>query len=217
MDNRGTRTAQRTAWRLWLRWVGATAMGVVLAFAGFVAIFSIIGDPGVVLFPVLMIGFGLAIGSLQQRLLRRRLGDDARLWALATGVGFGGGMALVVATGLGETPGLVAQITQGAIAGALVGAMIGAAQWLVIRARVPGARWWVVASIGGWAAGAAAGDAVAYFIDGLDLLVAPIVAAGVTGIALVAFLHSRKDDAAGSPPLFSTVPSAHASDSRSAP
>jgi hypothetical protein len=190
MGARRTRTPQLTARGLWLRWVGSTALGVVLAFAAFLAIFLIIGDPGDVLFPILIVGFGLVIGAFQQRGLRRSLGD-AKRWALATGLGFGGGMALVVATGLGEAPGLAAQITQGAVAGALVGAVIGSAQWLVIRARVPGARWWVIASIAGWAVGAAVGDAVGYFADGLDLVVAPVVAASVTGIALVALLRPQ--------------------------
>jgi len=202
MDGAGTKRAERRSGsRLWLQWVGATALGVVLAFAGFVALFSIIGDPGDALFPVLMIGFGLAIGAFQQRVLRRGLGDPGR-WALATGVGLGVGMALAVAMGLGETPGLAAQVTQGTVAGAVAGTVIGTLQWLVLRTRVPGARWWVVASIAGWAAGAGAGDAVAYFAGGLDLVVAPVIAASVTGIALVWLIGSRPVDApqAGAPP-----------------
>jgi len=93
--------------------------------------------------------------------------------------------------GLGESPGLAAQITQGALAGAVAGTVIGAMQWLVLRSRIAGARWWIAASIAGWAAGAAAGDGVAYAVDGLDLVVAPLVAAAVTGIALVRLHHSR--------------------------
>jgi len=208
MDGSGTRTRPWTGSRLWLRWVAATAAGVVLAFAAFVALFSIIGDPGDALFPILMIGFGLVIGAFQQRVLRRGLGD-ARRWALATGAGLGVGMALAVAMGLGGTPGLAAQITQGAVAGAVAGSLIGAAQWLVLRSRIPGARWWFAASIAGWAAGAAAGDGVAYLVQGLDLVVAPIVAASVTGIALVWFLHSRPDEAPQAAPLASTPPSAN--------
>lgn len=208
MNGSGTRTRSWTGSRLWLRWVAATAAGVVLAFAAFVALFSIIGDPGDALFPVLMIGFGLVIGAFQQRVLRRGLGD-ARRWALATGAGLGVGMALAVAMGLGDTPGLAAQITQGAVAGAVAGSLIGTAQWLVLRSRIPGARWWFAASIAGWASGAAAGDGVAYLVEGLDLVVAPIVAASVTGIALVWFLHSRPDEAPQVAPLALTPPSAN--------
>jgi len=208
MDGSGTRTRPWTASRLWLRWVAATALGVVLAFAAFVALFSVIGNPGDALFPVLMIGFGTVIGAFQQRVLRRRLGD-ARRWALATAAGLGAGMALAVAMGLGGTPGLAAQITQGAVAGAVNGTVIGTMQWLVLRSQIPGARWWVAASIAGWAAGAAAGDGVAYFAEGLDLVVAPIVAASVTGIALVWFLHSRPGDAPETAPLASATPSAN--------
>jgi hypothetical protein len=175
--------------------VGATAAGVALAFAAFLALFTFIGDPGA-LFAVIMIGFGAVIGAFQQWVLRRRLGD-ARRWALATGIGLGGGLALAVAMGLGESPGLAAQITQGALAGAVAGTVIGAMQWLVLRSRIAGARWWIAASIAGWAAGAAAGDGVAYAVDGLDLVVAPLVAAAVTGIALIRLHHSRTAGAPG--------------------
>jgi hypothetical protein len=193
MDGRNSTTRPWTASRLWLRWMAATTAGVVLAFAAFVALFSIIGEPADALFPIIMTGFGLVIGAFQQRVLRRGMAD-ARRWALATGLGLGAGIALVVAVGLGDTAGLVAQIAQGAVAGAVAGAVIGTLQWLVLRSRVPGSRWWVPASIGGWVTGVAAGDAVGYFAAGLDLVVAPIVAASVTGIALVAFLRSRQDD-----------------------
>jgi hypothetical protein len=206
MNGGRKRTKPWTASRLWLRWVGATVVGVVLAFAAFAILFSVIGEPGDALFPVLMIGFGLAVGAFQQRVLRRMLGEVGR-WALATGVGFGAGMALVVAMGLGETPGLAEQITQGALAGAMVGAVMGTLQWLALRTRVPGARWWVVASIAGWAAGAATGDAVGYFVAGLDLVVAPMIAASVTGVALVSLLRSRPNDAPETAPLTSTAPS----------
>jgi hypothetical protein len=97
------------------------------------------------------------------------------------------------------------------VAGALGGSVIGTLQWLVLRSRIPGARWWVAASIAGWAAGAAAGDGVAYFVEGLDLVVAPIVSAWVTGIELVWFLRLRPDDASEAAPPSSTTPSANAS------
>ena len=32
--------------RVWLRWVAATALGVVIAAAGFMVVYSIIGEPG---------------------------------------------------------------------------------------------------------------------------------------------------------------------------
>jgi len=78
--------------------VGATAAGVALAFAAFLALFTFIGDPGA-LFAVIMIGFGAVIGAFQQWVLRRRLGD-ARRWALATGIGLGGGLGRPAFSGL---------------------------------------------------------------------------------------------------------------------
>jgi len=87
-------------------------------------------------------------------------------------------MALAIAVGLGDTAGLAAQIAQGAVAGTTAEVVIGTLQWLVPRTRFSAARWWVAASVGG-----------------LDLVIAPIVAASVTGIALAAFLRSREDDA----------------------
>jgi hypothetical protein len=82
---------------------------------------------------------------------------------------------------------------------------MGTLQWLVLRARVAGARWWVPASIVGWAAGGAAADAVGYFVDGLDIVAGPIVAAATSGLALVALLRSHLAVRAADPSLPSTV------------
>ena len=170
----------------WLRWVVATAIALVVAFAMFVVIFSVIGEPGDLLFPVLMTGVGLVVGAFQQRVLKRALGQ-AKRWAVATGVGLGVGIALALA--MGERSGLGGKVVEGMVHGAVIGALLGTLQWLVLRARVPRARWWVPASIAGWATGAAAGDAVGYFVEGLDIVAGPVVAAAVTGIALVALLQ----------------------------
>ena len=175
----------------WLRWVAATAIGLVVSFAMFVAIFSVIGEPGDLLFPVLMAGVGLVVGAFQQRLLRRVLGE-AKRWAVATGVGLGVGIALALA--MGEGTGLGGKVLEGTAHGSAIGAVLGTLQWLVLRARVPRARWWVPASIAGWATGAAAGDAVGYFVEGLDIVAGPVVAAAVTGIALVELLQPGPRD-----------------------
>src|SRR5215467_7898589 len=45
MDDRSSGTRPWTVSRLWLWWVVATAAGTVLAFAAFVALFSMIGEP----------------------------------------------------------------------------------------------------------------------------------------------------------------------------
>jgi len=194
MDDRSSGTRPWTVSRLWLWWVVATAAGTVLAFAAFVALFSMIGEPAHPAVPLIMAGFGLATGLFQQRVLRRALGE-ARCWPQATGVGLGVGAALAGAAGLGDTPGLVAQIAPGAVAGAAGGAVIGTLQWVVLTTQVCDARWWVVASVAGWATGAAVSDGVAYYAGGLDLVISPVVAASVTGIAVSALLRSQNSDA----------------------
>jgi hypothetical protein len=118
-----------------------------------------------------------------------------RCWPQATGVGVGVGVALAAAAGLGDTPGLAAQIGQGVVAGAAGEAVIGTLQWVVLTAQVCDARWWVVASVAGWAAGAAAGGGVAHYAGRPGLVIAPVVAASVTGIAVAALLRSENRDA----------------------
>lgn len=184
-----TGIGSHTGGGFWLRWVVASAIGVVVAFVMFVAIFSVIGEPGDLLFPVLMAGVGGVVGAFQQRVLRRMLGDAER-WAVATGVGLGVGIALALA--MGEGTGLGGKVLEGMAHGAAIGATLGMLQWLVLRARVPGARWWVPVSIAGWSVGAATGDAIGYFAGGpFDLMSGIVVAAAATGIALVALLPSR--------------------------
>jgi len=169
--------------------VAATAAGAVLAFAALVALVSMIGEPPDAVAPCITAGFGGVTGWFQQRVLRRALGE-ARCWPQATGVGLGVGVALAAAAGLGDAPGLVAQIAQGAVAGAAGGAVIGTLQWVVLTSQVCDAPWWVAASVAGWATGAAAGDLVAYYAGGLDRVITPVVAASMTGIAVAALLRS---------------------------
>jgi hypothetical protein len=143
--------------RLEVRWVAATALGTVVAFAAFVAVFTVIGEPSDALFPFLAGGMALIFGAFQQRVIRSKLGRG-RGWAVATGIGFGSGMGLVVALGIGERTGFAAEVADGAVAGALGGTVVGVAQWLVLRDRAANARWWVPASIVAWAIGAAVAD-----------------------------------------------------------
>ena len=174
---------------LWVRWVAASAVGVLLAADGFLAVFAVLGEPGDVLFPVLLACVGGVIGAFQQRVLRRLLGD-AGGWALATGVGLGIGIGLAVATEP-ESGALATDMLEGLVWGAAVGAIVGTLQWRVLRPGVPGARWWVPASIGGWALAASVAVAADYYVDGLGIAAFTLVAAAVTGVALAALLRSR--------------------------
>ena len=165
----------------WVRWVVATAIGVLVAFAGFVVVFEIFGEPDHLLFPLLMTAVGVVFGAFQQHVLRHAL-VDVKKWALVTGLGFGAGIALAFA--IGEGRGLGGKVAAGLVHGAAVGAIVGTLQWRVLHARVPAARWWVLASIGGWAIAAAVADAAGYFVDGIGIIVGPVVAAAVTGAAM---------------------------------
>jgi hypothetical protein len=62
MDDTGTGTRPWTASRLWLWRAAATAVGVVLAFAASVALYSIIGEPADAFLLIVMTGAGLVIG-----------------------------------------------------------------------------------------------------------------------------------------------------------
>lgn len=97
-------------------------------------------------------------------------------------------MALGVA--IGEREGLAGTTLVGTVDGAAAGAIIGTLQWRVLRGRLTGARWWVPASIGGWAIAGALANAVGYFVDGLDIVALFVGAAAATGVALVALVRS---------------------------
>jgi hypothetical protein len=179
-----------TGFVVWRRFVGATVLGLLVAFAAFVALYTIFGDPGDALFPLLMVGVGLVFGAFQQRALAPALGS-VNGWAIATALGFGVGIALAVGLGLGENGGFLDLLVQSTAAGAAVGAIVGLLQWRVLASRVEGARWWVPVSIAGWAAGAALGSVASHVDDGLDILIAPIVAAAIAGPALVVLRRPR--------------------------
>jgi hypothetical protein len=176
---------------VWRGFVVATGVGLVLAFAAFVALYEVIGEPSDVLFPCLMVGVGLVFGAFQQRVIRPALGS-ARGWAVATGVGLGLGYGLAVALGLGESGGFVGKMAQTITAGAAGGAIIGMLQWRVLAHRVDDARWWVLASIAGWATGAALSSAASHIDEGLDILIGPVVAAAISGVVLVALIGRTK-------------------------
>jgi hypothetical protein len=106
----------------------------------------------------------------------------------------------LAAAGLGDSTGLAAQIGQGAAGGAIIGTL----QWVVLSAQVCAARWWVVVSVADWATGAAAGDGVAYYAGDPGLVISPVVAAAVTGIAVAAIRRCHDQDAHPASPELSS-------------
>ena len=204
MSESAVHASASVAWRCF---VVATAVGIVVAFAAFVAVFEVTGEPSDVLFPFLMVGVGLIYGAFQQRAIRPALGS-ARGWAVATGVGLGLGYGLAVALGLGESGGFLEKMAQTVVAAAAAGAIIGTLQWRVLARRVDDARWWVPASIAGWAAGGALSSAASHIDEGLDILIGPVVAAAISGAVLVALIRrtdGRRASALASSPAPATT------------
>jgi hypothetical protein len=88
---------------------------------------------------------GLVTGAVQYGLLRRILACMGG-WVLATAGGWLLGMFLIMA--FLRLQWMV--LAQTDLAFLVMGLSIGFAQWLVLRRRLPGAGWWIVASLLGW-------------------------------------------------------------------
>jgi hypothetical protein len=69
------------------------------------------------------------------------------------------------------------------VAGSLTGLGVGIAEWLVLQQEVRWAGWWIILSVVAWSTGLA-------FLPGF--LLTPIVAGGITGLALELLLRNRK-------------------------
>jgi hypothetical protein len=140
-------------WAVWLYWVLASTVGVVLGVAVREAVVGAVlvavdravplaGMPMVVAVAVIyaVIGavVGAVVGVMQWVVLRRQV-TRAGWWVLASTVGLAVG--LVVALGLA-----VAGAEVRAVAGAVAGAVVGVMQWVVLRRQVTRAGWWVLAT-----------------------------------------------------------------------
>ena len=80
----------------------------------------------------------------------------------------------------------------GVVMGAVVGLLLGGLQWLTLRPEVPGAGWWVVACVAGWALGGLVAAGLVLIVEeggGLLLLgvgaAIGLVAGAITGVAVV--------------------------------
>ena len=175
----------------------ASAVGVVVAAGGFIAVYSVIGEPGDVLFPILMAGVGGVLGALQQHVLRWVLGA-AGGWALATGVGLGVGIGLGVAT---EPETQRAGDRHGRGSGVGVGRRGHRRDAAVARAAHRRGRGAVVGAgqhrrLGGGRVGRRRRRLL---VDGLGIAVFLLVAAAVTGVPLAFLLdpHIRATSSTG--------------------
>jgi len=125
---------------------------------------------------------GLLTGAVQYGLLRRIL-PRMGWWVLATAGGWLLGMFLVAAFIRLHWMGR-ADLDLTLV---LMGLSIGFAQWLVLRRRLPGAGWWLVASLLGWGLAALVnrGNTIGQY----GLLVLGFFPACITGAALALLLR----------------------------
>ncbi len=155
MLTNNTERAQ-AGWGFWLWWMLASIVGLAVGVAvadavsgtvGFAVSFAVSGDVA-----------GASIGTAQSLVLRRQVSQTG-WWVLASSVGLAVGfaVALAVLAAVGLAGGSHFSGGAGALVlfGAVAGASVGIAQWLVLRRHIPGAGWWVLASIVGTGAGVA--------------------------------------------------------------
>jgi hypothetical protein len=165
--------------RLWLRWTGATAAGMLVGFVPFLLLIPFI--PLVLARLVFPIWAGLFVGLFQWLVLRRCIAQCGDwVW---NGVA---GWALGYALGL-----MVIQVFSFSLAGALVGyllfgAIVGLIQWPILHRQIPHVLPWVLASVAGWALGALAGQGALNLLapagQPIPQVFSTFVIAGVTGL-----------------------------------
>ena len=183
-----TNTRALTGGRLWLRWSATSVVGIVIGFVLAAVAFIVTGleeptDPYfMILFPAILAMVGTILGLAQAWVLRRAVGGVPG-WTVVTAVGTALGLAVAVT--MPEGTGLAGRVALGAVHGFAIGMILGTLQWLVLRRRLPGARWWVLVSVVAWSIGAATGDLVVTLAEPpVDLLVGFAVAAMASGVGL---------------------------------
>jgi hypothetical protein len=129
--------------------------------------------------------FGAPFGTGQWLALRGRLAGAAR-WILATALGF----ALVFPSGTllpqgaAELPGEL-QIVVGLVLGAAVALPPSILQWLlVLRGKVAGSGWWILASVLAWAIAFAISFGLGLVFGGVTFVAGPLTAFALTGMAM---------------------------------
>jgi hypothetical protein len=183
---------ERAEWRFWSRWVLASAVGWSVGWAMGWPL------PGAEAWAI-GVRFAIAgavVGTAQRIVLRKRVYWSSG-WVLAS----------AVAVAVGETMGFavsVAMDSAGAFAGAVgvgvslviavavSGAVVGTAQWIVLRKRVYGSSWWVLASAAAVAVGKTVGWAVSVAMGLSETMyfgVIGVVGGAITGLVLIKLLR----------------------------
>jgi hypothetical protein len=138
----------------WLAWFLASVMGFGIgAILGVSFAYGLFDrDPfdtvmGVTLGTVM----GATGGYFQWVVLRERIAGTG-LWGLASALGFGSAMGVLIVAGPGENDAMAGVV----IVGSAFGVVSGILQWLILRWKVARAGWWLVANILGSLVGAIA-------------------------------------------------------------
>ena len=93
-----------------------------------------------------------AIGGYFQWVVLRERITGTGLWGLASALGFGSAMGLLIAAGPAENDATAGVV----IVGSAFGVVSGILQWLILRRKVRRAGWWLLANILGSLVGATA-------------------------------------------------------------
>jgi hypothetical protein len=187
-------------WGFWLKWFLACLAGFVVGIPLFIGLSLLFGDqPSSVVMENAVNGVihGAEFGIAQWLILRRQV-PKVGWWVAASIVGFAIGFPLAKTLFGALSTGLLVAGS----AGAVVGAIVGIPQWWVLRGRVTGAGWWVLASVVAWMLSAILGQlgAMAAGEDFVADLLRVILGAALTGAGMVWLLRqtvpSTRTDAA---------------------
>jgi hypothetical protein len=185
----------------WLRWVLVNITGV---FVGIALMFAGVGvlldeTPQAVFGAGLGAVFGTTLGIGQWLVLRRYL-DGIGAWVPLTIVSWIGFWALNIAGAFPEGEGLAGKTVEGIWHGLVFGALVGVAQSIALRGRVRGAGRWAIINGVCWSLSAAAGDVGNFLLGnagGADLLIAFLLACGLTGLGMMWLLRRSARSAQG--------------------
>ncbi len=175
----------------WLGWFLTTSIGAALGMAiNFGVLAGMLSRlPQAAYGLVIGSVFGAAIGTAQWLVLRRYL-DQVGWWVLLTSVGWVVFWELNLLNLLGAAEGIafIPDILHLGMFGGLVGIL----QWSLLRGKVQGAGWWVLASVLAGMLGALVADGVNATLQSdspLDFLTGSMVGGMINGITMMWLLQ----------------------------